>query len=69
MLKATVERIDGSSAVLRLPSGSEISVPLEGIEGRPVVGQVVALLAVAVGSEDAGRQRIAHDLLNELLTE
>ena len=67
MLKARIQSINGEMVVLTLEDGQSLTLSASQIEGTPVVGQDVALIAAALGSESASRQKLAQDLLNELL--
>ncbi len=67
MLKATLRVIQGDRATLAFEDGQTFTVPVSEIEGMGKEGQLVAVSLAALGSEDAGRQRLAQDLLNELL--
>ena len=67
MLKARIQSINGEMVVLALEDGQSLSLPQSQIEGTAVVGQEIALIAAALGSESASRQKLAQDLLNELL--
>ena len=67
MLKARIQSINGEMVVLTLEDGQSLTLPTSQIEGTTVVGQDVALIAAALGSESASRQKLAQDLLNELL--
>jgi hypothetical protein len=67
MLKGKISGIKGDDVELRLDDGQVLAMPLSAIEGEAKVGQEVVLVAVALGGEDAGRERLAQHLLNELL--
>ena len=67
MLKGTVTQMSNGMVVVTLGNGQTLNVSLEDIEGTPAVGSVVHLIIVAPGSEDAGRQKFAKDLLNEVM--
>lgn len=67
-LRATITSVNGDSAMLALQNGQSVSVPVAAIEGTPKPGQEVRGVFVTPGGEDAARQRIARDLLNELLS-
>ena len=53
--------------MLRFEDGQTVTVPIAACEGAPVVGGAVRLIVAALGSEDAGRQDLARELLNEIL--
>lgn len=67
-LKAKIVTLTDERATLELEDGQTISVPVSAFEGQPKQGMDVSLVAVPLGSEDAGRQAIAQDLLNSLLS-
>lgn len=67
MLKATINHIQDDRATLTLESGHSFSVPISEIEGTPIAGAEVVLSVTSLGSEDAGRTKLAQGLLNELL--
>jgi len=66
-LKAKISSIEGERVVLVFEDGQALTVPVTAVEGLPKVGQEVAVIAAVLGSEDAGRKKLAQDLLNELL--
>jgi len=67
MLKAKVAKIENQTVTLELADGQSLALPQSSVEGECKPGQEVALLAAALGAEDAGRQELARRLLNELL--
>lgn len=67
MVKAKVVKIEGDKVVLGLADGQSLVLPVESVEGECKLGQDVAIVAASLGSEDAGRQRMAQHILNELL--
>lgn len=67
MLKARIQSINSDMVILNLEDGQSLSLSVSQIEGTPVVGQDVAVIVAALGSESASRQKLAQDLLNELL--
>lgn len=67
-LKAKVVSSTNERATLEFEDGQMLTVPLTAIEGQPKSGMEVALVVAALGAEDAGRQAIARDLLNNLLS-
>ena len=67
MVKAKITKIEGETATIALADGQTLVLPIKALEGECKAGQEVGLLAVALGSEDAGRQKIAQHLLNELM--
>jgi hypothetical protein len=66
-LKATIQAIEGDLAHVLLEDGQMIRLPLKYIEGTPKVGAEALLILAIPGGEDAGRQAMAHHILNELL--
>lgn len=67
MLKAKIISLTGDRAVLSFEDGQSFTIPTGSVEGALKAGQEVAVVIAALGSEDAGRQKLAQDLLNELL--
>ncbi|MFA5186049.1 MAG: hypothetical protein WC551_06175 [Patescibacteria group bacterium] len=67
MVKAKIVKIEGENVVIGLADGQTLALPKDAVEGECKAGQEVVLVAVVPGSEDAGRQKIAQHLLNELL--
>jgi hypothetical protein len=66
-LKGTIVGITDASASILMENGQKMQVPLTSIEGLAKEGQEVAVVLTALGSEDAGRQKLARELLNALL--
>ncbi len=67
MLKGKVVGVQSEQVKVELGDGQVLSLPLSAMEGTPKEGMEVALIAAALGSEDAGRQALARHLLNGLL--
>jgi hypothetical protein len=67
MLKAKIERIEGERVMVVFEDGQRLTVPRTAIEGVVGVGQDIVLVAAVLGGEDAGRSRLAQEILNELL--
>jgi hypothetical protein len=67
MLRAKVISLTGERANLSFEDGQSLTLPIGDIEGTPKVGNDVAIIPAVLGSEDAGRQHLAQDLLNEIL--
>lgn len=67
MFKAKVVSLATDRAVLSCEDGQSLTIPLASVEGSLKVGQEAAILVAALGSEDAGRHKLAQALLNELL--
>ena len=66
-LKVSVRSLTETHATLSLEDGQELRVPISALEGAPKMGADVYLIIAVPGGEDAGRQSIARDLLNQLL--
>ncbi len=66
-LHATVLTIEGDQVTLSCDDGQLVKLPLAACEGMPKVGSQIRLWATVLGSEDAGRQDLARELLNEIL--
>ncbi|MFA6161491.1 MAG: hypothetical protein WCT54_00465 [Patescibacteria group bacterium] len=69
MMKATVTTIQDTKVKLTLPDGQIFVVPLSSFEGIPKEGMSVALILAVPGADDAARQRLSKDLLNELMSD
>ena len=67
MLNAKLTSISDEKAIVSFEDGQQLTIPISAIEGTPKEGQECAVIIAALGTEDAGRQRIAQHLLNELL--
>ena len=67
-VEATVQSVEGEKLVLAFEDGQLLRLPMSACEGTPLPGSHVRVLCVALNAEDAGRQRLARDLLNELLS-
>jgi ribosomal protein S1 len=67
MLRATVESVSNDQAIVRFEDGQMLRIPVSAIEGDSVSGQDVRVIVVRPTAEDAGRQLLARDLLNEIL--
>jgi hypothetical protein len=66
-LKTIIRSLTETHVMLSLEDGQELRVPLSTLEGSPKVGAEAYLIVALPGSEDAGRQPLARDLLNQLL--
>ena len=53
--------------VIALTDGQAMSVAISDIEGAVKVGSEISVVVAALGTEDAGRTKLAQGLLNELL--
>ncbi len=67
MLTAKITKIENQHITLALLDGQVLVVPESSIEGKPSEGLSVSLLLAVPGSEDAARQKLAKDILNELI--
>lgn len=67
MLKGTIIQLENGSAAVTLSNGQILNVPVGEIEGVPAVGASVSIVVAMPNSEDAARQRMAKEVLNELL--
>ncbi|HWQ99250.1 MAG TPA: hypothetical protein VN397_00180 [Candidatus Methylomirabilis sp.] len=66
-LKAAVQTVEGDWIKVALEDGQTLRIPASACEGTPKPGADVRLIAAVLGSEDAGRQALAHHILNQLL--
>jgi hypothetical protein len=66
-IKATIQSIEGDLIQVSLSDGQTLRLPLKYFEGTPKVGAEALLIIAVPGSEDAGRQAMAHHILNQLL--
>jgi hypothetical protein len=66
-IKATVQSIEGDNVHVLLSDGQMIRLSSKYFEGTPKVGAEALLIIAIPGSEDAGRQTMAHHILNQLL--
>lgn len=64
--QATVTELTDTAVTILIGSTS-LTLPRTAVMGTPRVGAELRLLAVAPGSEDAGKTEIAQALLNELI--
>ncbi len=67
-LKAKITSLTDEHATLEFNDRQIITVPITSIEGQPKRGMEVGVVFAAFGSEDAGRQALARDLLNSLFS-
>lgn len=63
----TVASVADTIVTVTSADGQTFRLAREAVYGTPAVGQEVKLIAVAVGSEDAGETAFARKLLNQLL--
>lgn len=66
-LKGKVTSVQGETVTVMLENGEELRVPKTACEGEPKQGLEVRLVIAIPGAEDAARQSLSRDLLNELL--
>lgn len=66
-LRATIRVIEGDRLTVALEDGQTLTVPASACEGKPTVGAEVRMIVTAPAAEDAGRQALAKELLNEIL--
>lgn len=67
-MQANVQKIEGERVTLLLSDGQTLKVSLVDLEGIPKLGSNIRLILVVPGSEDAGRQHLAREVLNEILS-
>ena len=67
MLKGTITQLENGSAAITLSNGQILNIQVSEIEGVPAVGASVSIIVAMPNSEDAARQRMAKDVLNEFL--
>lgn len=66
-LTVHVESVDGDTLVTKAADGQTLRLPSSAVMGTANAGMDLRLLAVAVGSEDAGKTEFAKRLLDELV--
>jgi hypothetical protein len=66
-LHATIQEIQGDTAIIALEDGQTVRIPSSSVEGSISAGTRVLLMVVAPGGEDAGRQAMSRHVLNEIL--
>ncbi len=66
-LRASIQNVEGDRVTLVFPDGQLLVVSESACEGKPKLGLAVAVGLTVLGSEDAGRQSLARELLNEIL--
>lgn len=67
MLTAKITKIEGEKITLSLPDGQTWIAPISALEGKPADNLSVGVILFVPGSEDAARQKLAKDILNELI--
>ncbi|MFA4954311.1 MAG: hypothetical protein WC641_03300 [Patescibacteria group bacterium] len=66
-MKAKITNLDESRVTLTLEDGQVLSLPAAAVSGQIKPGQEALLAVFPVGGEEAGRQQLARDFLNEIL--
>lgn len=66
-LSLTVASVTDTTVTATSPDRQMFQLAREAVYGTPAVGQELKVIAVAVGSEDAGETAFARTLLNQLL--
>lgn len=69
MLPAKVVNIEHERAEIQLLDGQKLRLPLTVFEGQIRVGSEVVMLLAVPGSEDIARQKLAKNILNEIISE
>ena len=67
MIQAVVGEAQNEIVPLIFPDGQVLRVPLQAIEGTPTAGAKVSVLFALPGGEDAARQSLAKNIVNELI--
>lgn len=67
VLRARLTALQNDRATIVFEDGQSFSVPASVIEGVATPGSEVCLVVTVPAAEDAGRQGLARDLLNEIL--
>jgi hypothetical protein len=67
MIQAVAGEAHNEMVPLTFPDGQVLRVPLQAIEGTPSAGAKVSVLFALPGGEDAARQSLAKNLVNELI--
>lgn len=66
-LTVRVESVEGDLLTTKTTDGQTLRLPASAVAGTAKAGTELRLMAVAVGSEDAGRTEFAKRLLDELV--
>ncbi|MDO8505806.1 MAG: DUF3006 domain-containing protein [bacterium] len=66
-MRAIIDRLEESSAVLRTDNGQELFVPKEELPKNAHEGSALFLLFSEYSSEEARREKLAKSILNEIL--
>lgn len=66
-IRARVHSFSEAQAMLEFGAGITCALPRAVLDESVQVGQEVSVLVVPIGGEDAGKTKLAQDLLNELL--
>lgn len=67
MIQAVAGAAQNEMIPLTFPDGQVLRVPVQAFEGVPVEAEKVSVLFAVAGGEDAARQRLAKDIVNELI--
>lgn len=66
-MKATLDRFEGNSALLRIEGGQELVVSKQELPKNAHEGSAFFLIFSASPSEEAHREKLAKSILNEIL--
>jgi hypothetical protein len=66
-MKAKITSLDANRVTLTLEDGQVLSLPAAAVSGQIKSGQEALLAVFPLGGEEAGRQQLARDFLNEIL--
>lgn len=67
-IKGIIDRIEGQKAVLSLDDGQKLIWPMEKLPANSAEGSVIKLILTDGGlTEEAARNLLAKDILNEIL--
>ncbi len=66
-MRAILDRLESSSAVLRTDDGQELIVPKKDLPKSAHEGSALFLLFSQDASEEAHREKLAKSILNEIL--
>lgn len=66
-MKATIDRLETTSAVLRTDDGQELIVPKKELPKNAHEGSALFLIFSENATEEAHREKLAKSILNEIL--
>lgn len=66
-LLATVDRLEGSKAVLKLDDGQSLNWPVDKLPAGAVEGTQLKILLLSDKGEEEEREKMAKAVLNEIL--